>query len=90
MAGRRVDPPLTYLPSSQGFVDAARLGLAWGMAPEQLVTDALADGSLVELVPGRRLDIPLVWQRWRLDSPALDALTAAVRRAAAHALRPGS
>jgi LysR family transcriptional regulator (chromosome initiation inhibitor) len=33
--------------------------------------------------------VPLYWQRWRLDSPRLGALTAVVGRAAARHLRPG-
>ncbi|NED99982.1 LysR family transcriptional regulator ArgP [Phytoactinopolyspora halotolerans] len=86
VCGRRVDPPRTYLPSSRGFADAARLGLAWGMVPEQMAAQALAAGELVEIVEGRWLDVPLFWQRWRLESQGLAALTAAVRAAAASAL----
>jgi len=36
------------------------------------------------------IDIPLHWQRWRLDSPRLAALTASVRAAAARYLRQDS
>jgi LysR family transcriptional regulator, chromosome initiation inhibitor len=86
LTGRRLDPPVTYLPSSREFVDATRLGLGWGMVPEQLARAALDDGGLVEIVPGRGLDVPLYWQRWRLDSPALVALSDAVRATAAEAL----
>ncbi|AYY14025.1 LysR family transcriptional regulator ArgP [Actinobacteria bacterium YIM 96077] len=89
VTGSRQELPVTYLPSSRGFVEAAQLGLGWGMVPEQMARPALDDGSLVELVPGRHLDVPLFWQRWRLDSPALAALTAAVQDAAAVALRSG-
>jgi LysR family transcriptional regulator (chromosome initiation inhibitor) len=87
LTGERLSPPVTYLPSSQGFLEAARLGLAWGMVPEQLLGDALSRGEVAELAPGRHLDVPLFWQRWRLDSPALDAVTAAVHQAAAEYLR---
>lgn len=91
VTGRRLDPPITYLPSSRGFRDAARLGLGWGLVPEHLVGDALDLGEVVELAPGRHLDVPLHWQRWRLRSPALDALTSAVTDAASNALhRPSS
>jgi len=87
LTGERLSPPVTYLPTSQGFLDAARLGLAWGMVPEQLLDTALSQGDVVELAPGRYLDIPLFWQRWRLDSPVLDGVTRAVHEAAAAALR---
>jgi LysR family transcriptional regulator (chromosome initiation inhibitor) len=87
LSGEVLTPPVTYLPSSRGFVDAARLGLGWGMAPEQLAAAALEDGEVVELAPGRHLDVPLHWQRWSLESPALDAVTRAVMDASGTALR---
>jgi LysR family transcriptional regulator (chromosome initiation inhibitor) len=87
LTGQPVDPPVTYLPTSVGFVDAARLGLAWAMVPEQLAASDIDAGSLREIAPGRPLDVPLYWQRWRLDSPTLDELTAAVTEAATGALR---
>ena len=37
-------------------------------------------GRLVPLGGRLHLDVPLHWQRWRLDSPVLDRLTDAVRR----------
>jgi LysR family transcriptional regulator (chromosome initiation inhibitor) len=46
----------------------------------------LAAGHLVRLSPGV-LDVPLHWQRWRLETPRLVTLTEAVRRAAARHLR---
>lgn len=68
--------------SSQAFVDACRLGLAWGMNPEPLVAADLGSGALVELVPDTPLDVALNWQFTRLAAPALGALTEAIRRAA--------
>ncbi|MBB5789972.1 LysR family transcriptional regulator ArgP [Jiangella mangrovi] len=82
VAGRRVDPPVTVLPSSVGFADATVLGLAWAMLPESMARAPLADGRLVEFAPGRHLDVPLYWQRWKLESPLLAELTDAVVAAA--------
>lgn len=82
VAGRRVDPPVTVLPSSVGFADATVLGLAWAMLPESMARAPLADGRLVEFAPGRHLDVPLYWQRWKLESPLLTELTDAVVAAA--------
>ncbi|RIQ26089.1 LysR family transcriptional regulator ArgP [Jiangella rhizosphaerae] len=87
VSGRRTDPPVTVLPSSVGFADAAVLGLAWAMIPDTMARPALADGRLVEIAPGRHLDVPLYWQRWKLASPLLDELTSAVVAAAAGQLR---
>ena len=84
---RRLDPPIHYVPSASAFVEAIRLGLGWGTVPEQLARDDIAAGGLVEIAPGRHLDVPLYWQSWRLESTALAALTGAVQGAAAAALR---
>jgi LysR family transcriptional regulator, chromosome initiation inhibitor len=75
---RDLEPPATYLPSSWGFVEAARLGLGWGMVPEQMARAPVDAGELIEIQPGRPLDVPLYWQRWRLESAALAELTDAV------------
>lgn len=84
---RRLDPPAHYVPSVWGFGEAIRLGLGWGMLPEQIAADDLRAGRLVEIAPGRHLDVPLYWQHWRLDSAILGALTGSVTAAAAAALR---
>ncbi len=87
IAAEDVHPPTHYIPSTHGFVEVARRGLGWGMMPEHFVKDALETGELVEIAPGRSLDVPLYWHRWRLNSPALNALSAAVHRAATDSLR---
>lgn len=81
-------PPQHQVPSTQGFLQAALLGLGWGMNPDDMVAGPLARGELVELVPGRALEVALHWQHWRLDSPVMAALTAEVRRAARDRLAP--
>ncbi|BEL11442.1 LysR family transcriptional regulator ArgP [Actinoplanes sichuanensis] len=81
------DAPIHYLPATAVFNRALLMGLGWGMLFEHEARPHLDAGRLVEIRPGRHLDIPLYWQCWRLSSPALDALTAAVRTAAAQYLR---
>lgn len=78
--------PSHYLPSTHGFVDAARRGLGWGMMPEHFVREGMRLGELCEIAPGHPLDVPLYWHRWRLDSPALKALSETVHRVASEAL----
>lgn len=85
LAGRPVALPTHFVASSAAFVEAARLGLGWGMNPEPLVRAAVATGALVALAPAT-LDTALHWQVTRLAGRALAPLTAAVRRAAAAAL----
>jgi LysR family transcriptional regulator (chromosome initiation inhibitor) len=82
-------PPVVHqVPTSADFLEAVRIGLGWGMLPELQARAGLAAGELVRL-SGDVLDVPLFWQRWRLDSPRLTTLTDAVREAAGRHLRRG-
>lgn len=76
-------PPVVHrVPSTADFHEAVRRGLGWGMILDAQLEPDLAAGALVRLPGSRPVDVPLHWQRWRLDSPVLAALTADVRRAA--------
>ena len=86
--GAELRPPAHRLPSTEAFVRLAEAGAGWGMNPEPLVSGALADGRLVELLPGTPLAVPLYWQTPRALDGALAPVTAAVREAARTALRP--
>ncbi|UBM07288.1 LysR family transcriptional regulator ArgP [Cupriavidus metallidurans] len=83
---RHVELPRHTLPSSQAFVTAALAGMGWGLHPQALVAPYLANGTLVELVPGAPLDVPLHWQYARAASGLLDGLSREVLAAARVAL----
>nr|WP_166640621.1 LysR family transcriptional regulator ArgP [Amycolatopsis sp. SID8362] len=74
-----------HIPASESFVDAVAAGLGWGMVPELQSADR--GDSLVDLAPDRPLDVPLHWQQWKLDSPALAAVADAVAQGAKESLR---
>jgi LysR family transcriptional regulator (chromosome initiation inhibitor) len=79
-------PPVVHqVPASADFYVAVRAGLGWGVLPEPQARADLATGALVRL-SADVVDVPLYWQRWRLDSPRLAALTDTVRAAAARHL----
>ncbi len=84
---RHVELPRHTLPSPQAFVTAALAGMGWGMFPEAMIAPQLAEGSLVELVPGTPLDVPLHWQTARAASGVLDGLTRQIVAAARAGLR---
>lgn len=88
LAARGVTPRTVHrVPTSADFHEAARRGLGWCVVPEPQLLPDLATGVL-ERLPGRdRVDVPLHWQRWRLDSPSLGRLTEAVHAAARTHLR---
>jgi LysR family transcriptional regulator, chromosome initiation inhibitor len=75
-------PPVVHqVPASADFYQAVLVGLGWGMLPQPQADPDLAAGRLALLTPDV-IDVPLYWQRWRLDSPRLTALTNAVQTAA--------
>ena len=84
--GRDAGPLRHYVPSSEGFADAVTAGMGWGMLPTAQAGPGLRSGALVLLDPDRAVDVPLYWQQWKLDSPALAATATAVTEAAAEAL----
>ncbi len=84
-----VRPPVVHrVPSTADFHEAVRAGLGWGMLLDPQLVPDLANGAVVRLPGGHPVEVPLFWQRWRLDSPALGALSEEVRAAAALGLEP--
>lgn len=84
--GEPLDAPRHYIPSTAEHRSAVLLGLGWGMIPEIFCSALLADGALVDLTPRRALDVPLYWQRWKVESALLDVVTDLVSQAARSAL----
>jgi LysR family transcriptional regulator (chromosome initiation inhibitor) len=76
------------VPSHPAYVAVIADGLGWGMVSEHEADAFASAGTLVDLVPGRWLDVALHWQRWSVRAAVLDDLTERVARAAAAALRP--
>lgn len=74
-------PPTHTIPSSEGFLEAARAGLGWGMIPEQQLEHGTVRGGLTALPGATAHDVALYWQCWSLASPRLERITAAVRTA---------
>ena len=84
----RLAPPMHYLPTATGFIDAAALGLGWCLAPQALVQPTLQAGRVVCIDPERWLDVPLHWQHAAVRSDTLQHLSTALCQAAKTALQP--
>jgi len=82
----RISPPVHYLPSATGFVEAAARGLGWCLAPESLIEQGLAARTIVNIDPARWLDVPLYWQHAAVRSSTLQQIGLAMQDAAAVAL----
>ena len=74
------------MPSSTAYLDAVLAGLGWGLIPLAHAYPHLSAGTLVNLAPTRHMDVPLFWQQWKLDSPALAAAAASILSTAAASL----
>ncbi len=89
LRARGVDDPDTMhlVPTSADFHEAIRLGLGWGMLPDPQLSPDLDSGRLVTLGGRTHHDVHLHWQRWRIESIALNTLSDSVRTAARRHLR---
>jgi len=76
-----------FVPSSEGQVRAVQAGWGVSVLPELRVRERIASGELVNLTPHHRLSVALYWHCWNLNSEVLDALTNALRSAAAQNLQ---
>lgn len=84
--GCEVSLPTHWLPSSEGFVEAALLGMGWCLNPIHLVQGHLSSGRLVELMPSSTFDVTLFWQTSRLATATIAPLTRALFQQAKQAL----
>ncbi|HCG3138638.1 TPA: LysR family transcriptional regulator ArgP [Corynebacterium striatum] len=71
---------VSQVPSSEGYLDAVRYGLGWGLIAELQARPLLDNGELV-LLDDKPMDVELYWQRWRLESEVLEELTQSVAAA---------
>lgn len=79
--------PLHVLPSSEGFLALARMGLGYGFVPELQADSELETGALVDLTPERFEDVSLYWHHWAVQSPVMARLCSAIRDGARAVLR---
>jgi len=80
--------PFHYVPASDPYVGAIRLGLGYGMLPQEQCAALLATGELVDLAPALYVDVPLYWHAWRIQPPRLERMGAALVKAARTVLLP--
>jgi LysR family transcriptional regulator (chromosome initiation inhibitor) len=80
--------PFHYVPASETFAQAIRLGLGYGMLPLEQCAGMLASGELVDLAPALHADVPLYWHAWRIQPARLERMGAALVKAARAVLLP--
>lgn len=57
-----------FVPSSEAYVNAVRMGWGIGVAPELQVRPLLESGELVVLRPDVQVDVALYWHQWKLGA----------------------
>jgi len=80
--------PFHYVPASDPYVQAIRLGLGYGMLPQEQCAVLLDSGKLVDLTPHLHVDVPLYWHAWRIQPPRIERMGVALVKAAQAVLLP--
>lgn len=80
--------PFHYVPASDPYVQAIRLGLGYGMLPQEQCGALLESGELLDLAPHLHVDVPLYWHAWRIQPPRIERMGAALVKAAQAVLLP--
>lgn len=81
-----VSPPVHYLPTTTGFIEAAERHLGWCVVAEGLFEASRNAGRVVEIAPGKHVEVPMYWQYVAVRSETLLAVTKAIKAAAATSL----
>jgi len=67
--------PHHTLPLSPALNDLLFGGMAYGLLPYLQAAQGLSQGALVDLMPGRYIDVQLNWHAWELDTPFTKSLS---------------
>ncbi len=71
-----------YIPAVDGFHEALIRGIGWGMESTIQSPEAFKTKQLVDLFPGKTVDVPLYWQHWSRETSAALRLSNAILKAA--------
>jgi LysR family transcriptional regulator, chromosome initiation inhibitor len=77
----RANYPRHYFPAVDAFHFALIHGLGWGMQADIQYTTDLKSGKLIDLFPGKFVDVPLYWHHWQKQGQDAQHLTNAVNDA---------
>ncbi|WP_415905822.1 LysR family transcriptional regulator ArgP [Neptuniibacter sp. QD48_55] len=80
--------PKHRIPSTESFFNIIIRGHACGMVPDQQSKEIQASGKVVDMTPGRFIEVPLYWHIWSLKSGLFQRLTQRLRKQAESDLSP--
>ncbi|MBC3869687.1 HTH-type transcriptional regulator ArgP [Undibacterium oligocarboniphilum] len=67
-----------FIPATSAYLRAVCLGLGWGMIPDLMLDQLPAGTTLVQLMPAHPVDVALYWHHWKIQTPRLARLSAAL------------
>lgn len=70
------------VPSFSGYLACCLNGTGWGVVPRSSVESHFEEGSLIELMPGASVIVPLYWQSTTPDSDIMKVLSSTVAQVA--------
>lgn len=70
------------VPSFSGYLACCLNGTGWGVVPRSSVESYFEEGSLIELMPGASVIVPLYWQATTPDSEVMKVLSSTVAQIA--------
>jgi LysR family transcriptional regulator, chromosome initiation inhibitor len=73
--------PRHYFPAVDAFHFALIHGLGWGMQADVQYGSDLKGGKLIDLFPGKFVDVPLYWHHWQKQGQDAQHLTQAIKGA---------
>jgi LysR family transcriptional regulator, chromosome initiation inhibitor len=86
--------PRHYIPAGDAYHLAMLQGLGWGLQADVQMRlqwrGEMEAGRLVNLFPGKHVDVPLYWHHWQQESAQAARLTQAVIASARRELRQGA
>lgn len=71
-----------FVPSFEGHLICCQKGIGWAMMPTMSVERFVAKGELRELIPNRRVSVPLYWQMRNQSSALLQKISRTVEEVA--------
>lgn len=74
------------IPSSESFLEAITMGLGYGLVAHLQARPLLESGDLIEVFPGKRMQVPLYWQHWNIKAKQTTIVYRSLAATARHLL----
>ncbi|MRI32935.1 transcriptional regulator ArgP [Endozoicomonas sp. OPT23] len=79
--------PAHKLPSTEAFLDAARAGIAYAIAPRLQAQPFLDTQEVIEMTPEKTITVPLYWHYWSLTSEIMEEVSHCILKSAKQILK---